>query len=190
VKRSLALGALLIVAGFVGVALPGLTAWVPAVESLPLLVAGVATVAGAAALRGRLHADEERYHPEERESYGEAPTPGNEFDDLLAAIRPLRSRADGRRRDRVRARLERAAIDVLEREGHSEAAARDLLASGEWTDDPVAAALFAVDPPSMRFDRRVGALFDRTPTFTRRARRVIDVLAARASSPTPAEVEE
>jgi hypothetical protein len=189
VKRSLALGALLIVAGFVGVALPGLTAWVPAVESLPLLVAAAATIAGVAALRSRLNTARESHRPAEREPYGEAPTPGTEFDDLLAEIRPLRSRADGRQRDRARGRLEQVAVDVLTREGHSEAAARDLLASGEWTDDPVAAALFATDPPPMRFDRRVSSLFDRTPTFTRRARRAIDVLAARASAEAPAEAD-
>jgi len=185
VKRSLTLGALLIVAGFVGVALPELTAWVPAVEALPLLVAATATIAGVAALRDRLNAAGEAAHPAEREEYGEAPTPGTEFDDLLAEIRPLRSRGDDRRRDRVRAQLEQVAVDVLTREGHSEAAARDLLASGEWTDDPVAAALFAADPPPMPFDRRVSSLFDRTPTFTRRARRAIEVLAERAPAGAP-----
>lgn len=188
-NRSLALGAALIVAGFVGVAVPNFTAWVPAVQSLPLLAAGVAAVGGVAAVRGRLRTDGESYRPPDPEPYGEVPTPGTELDELLAEIRPLRSRTADRRRDRVQARLKRVAVDVLMREGHTEAAAHDLLASGEWTDDPVAAALFADDSPSIPLDRRVSSLFDRTPTFTRRAYRVIDVLVTRASAPASAEAD-
>lgn len=181
-KRSLALGVLLIVAGFVGVAVPGFTAWVPAVQSLPLLAAAAATVAGVGALRGRLRADRKQCQPAPRESYREAPTPGAEFDELLGAISSLRFRNDDRRRNRVRTRLERVAVDVLIREGYSESEARTLLKRGGWTDDPVAAALFAADPPSPTLNERVDALVDRTPTFTLRARRVVDVLAARTGT--------
>ncbi|MFC7176142.1 DUF7269 family protein [Halosegnis marinus] len=95
---------------------------------------------------------------------------------------PYRSRADDRRQERVAERLEAVALAVFATEGYSEAAARDLLADGSWTDDPEAAAFFAETGSDAAAEGRLRDLFESTPPFVRRARRAVAALDARTPS--------
>jgi len=69
------------------------------------------------------------------------PTPGDDFDEALAATFEVHS-LDGRKE--VEARLDPVARAVLERRRDwSAAEAERRLAAGDWTDDPLAAAFFS-----------------------------------------------
>lgn len=178
-NRTLLLGALALALGIAGTLVPGVTAWVPAATSVTLFVAVGAVGAGAFAVRRRVVADPDRAELPARERYPDPPTPGTDFDAELADVVPYRSRADDRRQDRIIERLRGVAVAVLAGEGHSEERAEELLDTGEWTDDPVAAAFFTREDPRLRFDKQVRDLFDPTPAFVRRARRVVAVLDER-----------
>lgn len=108
--------------------------------------------------------------------------PGSDFASDLDAVR--RNPRAGRWRERVHDRLHEAAIDALTAEGNSESRAADRLASGEWTDDPDAAAFFATNPRTRTWRERARTLVSDEPTFVRRARRVVAVLDRRTDGPT------
>ncbi|ELZ25460.1 hypothetical protein C475_10529 [Halosimplex carlsbadense 2-9-1] len=76
---------------------------------------------------------------------GERPDYGVPGDDLAAAVAEVGAgERDVADRDRVRERLQVAAVDALERfAGDAPEAAERRVADGSWTDDPDAAALFA-----------------------------------------------
>lgn len=182
-RRSLVVGVLVLLVGLAGIAAPEVTGWVPAADAVPLLLAAGAFVAGGVAVRDRLGDDGERFVPPEPERYPETPTPGTDFDDLLADVVPYRSRADDRRQERVTERLESVALAVFATEGYTEEAAREMLADGSWTDDPEAAAFFAETGRDAAAEGRLRDLFESTPPFVRRARRAVAALDAR----TPTE---
>jgi hypothetical protein len=88
------------------------------------------------------------------------PTPGEEFDELLAEAGA--NRKNKRQRETVRERLEAAAVAVIvRRDGVSREAALEQLETGEWTDDPYAAAFFTGRVEGASFVERV-SLFDRS----------------------------
>ena len=87
------------------------------------------------------------------------PTPGEGFD---LALRSASSVHEISGRETVTERLEAVGVTVLQRRrGYTESEARERLESGEWTDDPVAAAFFdgtgwAAFPLSFRLRVRLG----------------------------------
>lgn len=109
------------------------------------------------------------------------PSAGDEMDALLAAAASTRLRATDRRH-RLRRRLEQATTAALcRREDCDTETAREMLAEGAWTDDPVAASYFT-DGPLEVADVPLSARFRlRLSTPSRRAyavRRVADEMAA------------
>lgn len=104
--------------------------------------------------------------------------PGDRFDRALAEVS---SQPDDPQREAIRDRLESTAVTVLvEVEEIDPAEARDRLASGDWTEDEVAAAFFAHEPaisPSIR--ERLRRFLAGESTFARRARRAAIALAER-----------
>ncbi|MWG36931.1 DUF7269 family protein [Halomarina oriensis] len=132
--------------GLVDVGLPAL--FVP-------LVGVVAVLIAAGAVRDSLSADDRPVLPEPERRHA-ASVPGDEFDTLLDSA-SLHGRIGGASdRDAIRDRLEQVAVDVLTRyDGDTPERARQRLAAGTWTDDPLAAAFFGegVDPSTSVIDR-------------------------------------
>lgn len=95
-------------------------------------------------------------------------TPGDALDRRLQAVSP----ADRATERAIRERAEAVAVDVLvRRTGIDPGAARDRLRSGEWTDDPVAAALFAPEAEPASLGLRLRSLITGETAFRRRVRR-------------------
>ena len=121
------------------------------------------------------------------ETEQELPAPGEDLDGALAAVHrtpPGRAtrRVEKRRarhRDAVRDRIESAAVEtIVGQHGVSRERARRAIETGEWTDDPDAAAFLsdAVEVAVGRGERLRRAL-SRTPPFRRRAERAAVAVA-------------
>lgn len=141
------------------------------------VVVAVAGVAGASL--GEQSVDAER---ERDDTDGAAPGDplGAEFDATLARIERMSStelrRSDGP--DEIRRGLREAAIaTVVRRAGVDRETAATRVDSGEWTDDPVAAAFLGSPraPPGVRLRERLSE----TPRTVSRARRTANVLEAK-----------
>lgn len=143
----------------------------------PLVLVGV--VVGTLALAGsagvsRLSTPRERLDPPRSGDETDAAVPGDEFDRRLASLSTHSSR-DADERAAVRERLRTLAIERIVSENEcSRAAARERIDDGTWTDDPVAAALFTGERPSLAAQLR--ALAGGKSPFGRRAERVVEVL--------------
>lgn len=108
----------------------------------------------------------------------EVPTPGDDFDRDLATSRSLSSRTVKRRRA-IRERLREAAIEALAvRENRDRTAAERLVAQGEWTDDPYAAALLAEGSVSLPPTAWLRNLFRRKSQFAHDVSRAVDAIEA------------
>lgn len=155
-NRTLLLGALVALGGLAVVFVPSLGAGLPLTYGTVLVVGAVALAAGLGLVRRRLSTDRETADLPAVEALADHPVPGDEFDAELAAISPRRNRENDAARSEIRGRLEAAALAVLAREGHPREVGRDMLDSGEWTDDPLAAAFFAVEPVGGSSDESFG----------------------------------
>lgn len=114
--------------------------------------------------------------PPEVESMLEYPRPGAEFDEALSGAHGLGIDAARRRRE-GREALAATAITVLEvTEGYSADEADRALKEGTWTDDPVAAACFASEPPSQGFRGLLTRYVDRRSRYTQEFVHAIDAL--------------
>ncbi|MFB6191793.1 MAG: DUF58 domain-containing protein, partial [Haloarculaceae archaeon] len=165
--------ALVAVLAPVTVPLPGGDFVVPVVGALALIEA-------LRVVRARWRADPVEAAMPAPERPVATPSPGAAFEEVLAGFRE-----DGRvyyRQSRIREGLRTAAVAVLvEYGGVDEAAARERLATGEWTDDARAAAFLAgegVPVPSLR-DRVVDRVRAES-SFGRGVRRTVDAIAAAA----------
>jgi hypothetical protein len=174
-----ALGSLAAAVGLVALVRPSVVAGLSLPGALVSLLGLLAIVQGARIAYGRYGADgpwENDPLPERRHV---STLPGESFDRTLtqAADRSRRTGA-GERRE-VRDRLRSAAVAALTRyEGLSEATARQRLADGGWTDDPVAAAFFARGAVSPRLRDRLRGLV--AGSYRVRATRAVDELSALA----------
>lgn len=173
---SALLGAGLAITGIAAVLAPDLVADLPGTYLAVLAAGGVALLVGLGAAAdppvGRTAAD-----LPEVEARLTVPAPGDGFDADLAGLPARRTRGSQPTRERIRARLEAAAIAALVREGLDRETARARLVDGSWTDDPRAAAFFRGDPPSVR--ERVGRYAGGEAPFARRARATARVVAGR-----------
>lgn len=173
-----AFGIALVVFGFVMMVVPGLSGLFPANE-LYLSLVGVGF-----ALQTVRVISSRRKHPYEQaetadpEIAQDLPTPGDEFDELLAQAGATRHNKP--QRETIRQRLENAAVAVLvRRHGVTQAEAIRRLDTGEWTDDPYAAAFFTGRVEGASLIQRV-SLFDRTRSqyerwATHAAREIVDL---------------
>jgi len=182
-RVATAVGVLAVATGFGVAALPGLAPAVTETTLAAIAVAAVAFVAGlhAASVRARRSA-RAPFRPGEWAT----PTPPPEsdlvaaLDDITGVPGPVETQA----RATVYVEVRALATETLERvEGCSPASARRRLNTGEWTDDPVAAAFFT-DPAPTLTDRLRGWVTAR-PTFARRAIHALDGVARLDEAATP-----
>lgn len=138
---------------------PGLGAMFSADEFLLTIVGIVALGLGTWMASDRRGAELGHARTGDPELIKGIPTPGEEFD---LALRSASSVHEISGRETVTERLEAVGVTVLQRrQGDTEDEARERLESGEWTDDPVAAAFFdgtnwSVFPLSFRLRVRLG----------------------------------
>lgn len=179
---AIAVGVALVSWGLAVAVAPRLAGGIALTPGLLGVVAVVALLGGAGAVRARLRTDEADIDLPTPESTITHPTPGAGFDDDIAALAPGRQLEGARERRAVRDRLDELAVAVLVREGTSEHVARERLAEGTWTDDPYAAAFFAEARASdVPLEERLRAAFSSEPSSRRRARHAADALAAIAN---------
>lgn len=174
-----AAGTVLAVVG-AGIVLDPALAGLVSVPNIPVSVVGALSliVAFVVALRRR-DTTIRAADPEEVEDIVEHPRPGDDFDDALRGSAGIGIEA-ARNRRQAREHLADVTIQVLVMvEGYSEADADEALAAGTWTDDPVAAACFASEPPSQGFGDVVSQYVDRRPQYERELHSVITELQAR-----------
>lgn len=149
------------------------------VTSNVLTVIGVlAGLAGIAAVYERVTTNERRVEPPTPEHRRSFQVPGETFDQQLATLGPRNRGRSASNERAVRDRLDGLAVAVLVRDGDTEAAAREHLAEGTWTDDPHAAAFFAEARASdVPLEARLRAAFSAEPSTRRRARHAVDALS-------------
>ncbi|WP_255197384.1 DUF7269 family protein [Halorarius litoreus] len=182
-SRVLVVGAVAALGGLVVVFVPTLGVGLPLSYGAILAVGGLALLVGLALVRSRLDTDRDTATLPAVESPPDHPVPGDEFDTALAAIAPRRDRANDAARAEIRERLEAAALATLAREGHPREVALDMLDSGEWTDDPVAAAFFATEPvdsTEASFGERLRSSVSGSYSFTVQAKHAAHAIARRA----------
>lgn len=101
------------------------------------------------------------------------PVPGDDVDEQLDVAGGWRGRGVTVR-EKVRDRLRAALVETLVlRENYTEATATDLVDEGTWTDDPVAAAFVAGDPPPFSLRRRFALFVSSESAFRHAAARTI-----------------
>jgi len=159
-RVSSAVGAVLVVVGFAMMFVPGLSALFPPNE-VYLTVVGVGFALQTVTIgRSRTTTPYEQTDTGDPEISQDLPTPGDDFDELLAQAGT--TRRYGNQRETVRERLRHAAVDVVVRtEGVSREDAVARIESGSWTDDPYAAAFFTGRVEDASLVERL-SLFDRT----------------------------
>lgn len=179
-RRVLVAGAVAAVAGLVGAFAPSLVAGIAPSYDAVVPVGLLAVFLGAVYVYGRLRTSRRYATPTERETRPAPPTPGEEFDRRLSDLAPASTPEGKSERAAIRERLETAAVTVLVDEGHDPETARERVETGRWTDDPHAAAFFAVEPSDRggRFGLR--GLLGGGSSFERQARRTARVVAARS----------
>ncbi|WP_135820226.1 DUF7269 family protein [Halostella litorea] len=169
-------GLLAAAAGFVFVFVPSAAAGIGLTESIVVAVGFLALLQGYRVVSARRRSSTREFETPDPETRQELPTPGDGFDEGLAA---RKGRGWAARRHRVGDRLEEAAVDAITyAEDCSEATAREMLEAGTWTDDPQAAAMFSTGrPEGSTLWRRLRETFSMEPTFDRRARRAAHAVA-------------
>ncbi|MCU4740959.1 hypothetical protein OB955_13335 [Halobacteria archaeon AArc-m2/3/4] len=129
----------------------------------------------------------------ERERIRSTPTPGDEFDQRLASVRPATLIAPRYQRDHYREAvsndLRETAVDVLEQYRQlTRADAERALESGDWTTDPVAGSFFTASETTSKPDSGVSEWVTETvreeSSFEHRVSRVTDELARIVSEAT------
>jgi uncharacterized repeat protein (TIGR01451 family) len=177
-RPSLVVGVLLAAVGAVLLVTTDLAALLPANDVLVAVVGGVAALAGVVLLRRRRGADRVAGETGDPELPVPAPAPGDRFDRQLDRVDRLGS-APVRTRQRIRRRLHDAAVAAVRRRRRvSEGAARELVAAGEWTDDPHAAVFVGDGAPPPSLVERVPAVVSLQSRFAFEARRTVTAVLA------------
>ncbi|WP_435360524.1 DUF7269 family protein [Haloarchaeobius sp. DFWS5] len=126
---------------FTLVAFPGIAADMSASETILVFVGAIALLQGVRIGSSRLKTPYEQVETPDPERSQELPTPGDDLDELLRAAGSSRRAAESRAS--VSERLEKVTVTTIARtQGCSLAEARRRIDTGEWTDDPYAAAFF------------------------------------------------
>ncbi|MEF8831826.1 MAG: DUF58 domain-containing protein [Halobacteriales archaeon] len=139
-RATLFVGVVVVVAGAVVVAVPGVARYLPGSRPLVLGVAAATLLAGVVLARQRRRAERDAAETGDPECRRPFPTPGTELETDLRRIDRVGRIATSSRR-RIRKRLHRAATAAVgRREGVSRETASRRIATGKWTDDPLAAS--------------------------------------------------
>lgn len=175
-RVAVAVGIAAAAAGFAFLLAPSYAGYVDVSEGFVILVGVIALLQGLRVVSRRRRSRVAEFETPDPETRQSLPTPGEDFDDDLAV---RRGRHWAARRERVSKRLEAAAVDAIAYvEDCSEAAAREALDAGTWTDDPVAAAFFADSlPASASLWTRFREAVSLRPRFDRRAKRAAHAVA-------------
>ncbi|NHN47772.1 hypothetical protein G9464_09205 [Halostella sp. JP-L12] len=162
--------------GFAFLLAPEFAGYIDTSEGLLVVVGVVALLQGLRVVSRRRRSRVTEFDTPDPETRQSLPTPGDDFDDDLAV---RRGRHWAARRERVSKRLEAAAVEAITyAEDCSEAAAREALGAGTWTDDPVAAAFFSDSlPASASLWTRIRETVSLRPRFDRRAKRAAHAVA-------------
>ena len=166
---------LALVGGFITAVYPPLAASVGADDALLTMLGLLALLLAVRAIQQRRRAERVVGEPPTPEIGLQSAVPGDEIDEDIGRLaRGSRRRTIGGRRE-IHDRIGELAISVLmRRERCSRDEAIDLLETGEWTDDPIAASFLGTVRPPYRLQLR--AAFSSEPRFSRRTRRTIDEL--------------
>ncbi|RNJ25749.1 DUF7269 family protein [Halosegnis longus] len=190
-RRLLIVGVAVVAVGLVATVVPGVADFVPA-GGLSSLVGFLAVLGVLGGVTRRARANPDTPDLPTLETVAVEP-PGDQFDEQVKTAATRETRRAGKDETAVRTRLREAAVQMLVREGHSEAAANEQLRAGTWTDDPEAAAFFTPtdsDRPQkllaeaqtdVKSRRSVRSLFAETTVFERGTERVVAVLDERLS---------
>ncbi len=153
---------------------------------------GLVVLLLAIATLGRSGSVDQTETPDVEESVS-MPVPGDDLDETVDRWRLSLPLVGSATRERVRERLRAAAVETLTRSSSvGQAEAERLVATGEWTDDPVAAGFLArngavggdrsggreVTGPSPGWLASLGRL---EPPLAIRTRRTVDAIAAVAA---------
>lgn len=140
VRLTSVVGALAVLVGLAIVFARGLASGLTPEWALVVLVGVLAVVQGARFAQGRRRTELQETETADPEKRYDAPTPGDDVEESLA-VAGRWSRAGRMRRRQLRERLSAAAVRaVIDEAGCSREEAARRIRSGEWTDDPVAAA--------------------------------------------------
>jgi hypothetical protein len=146
-----------------------------------LLVAVAAGVQSVSSALSRRRTPLEQAETEDPERRYEAPTPGEDLDELVR-FASKRSRRGNRPREQIRDRIAEVAVDaIVAAEDCSASTARERVRTGEWTDDPVAAWFLGEDVrlhPAERGRLLASAPFSQYEAAFDRTVRVVDDLAS------------
>ena len=169
-------GAAAVVVGVLVAIQPGLAGQV-AIPTIPVsAIGGLALVFALLIGLRRRDTSFRDAEPPEVEAIREFPRPGTAFDESLRRTHGLGVEAARLRRE-SREDLAAVTIAVLEvAEGYSPEAAEHALEEGTWTDDPVAAACFAAEPPREGFRGLLSRYVDRRSRTEQEFVAVIDAL--------------
>jgi hypothetical protein len=204
-----AVGVAVAAVGFVGLAVPELAVF--GSRSTLALVAALTLIQGVRVARERTRTTPELVETDDPETEQDLAAPGDEFDETLAelaerppeAVLAARGQASrryqgqqSRERELVTDRIEAAAIDALmRRHGWSRERAREAVLTGEWTDDPYAAALFTGEVSGVGLRGRISRALSGERSFQRRVKHAAEAVAevaesdrrAREAGPDPEE---
>ncbi|MFH5798106.1 hypothetical protein [Haladaptatus sp. CMAA 1911] len=173
-----AIGILAVGGGLAMVFAPDLASLFPLRDLFVKFVGLLAFVQGLRVVQARRHTDVEGAGTGDPETNVTLPVPGQEFDDRLRTVHSGPRRRRFRSRKAVRERLEEALVEaIVQREGCSDDGARTRIETGEWTDDPEAAAFVAGHPSPRRSWRQwFRQSFGSETAFQYRARKTADAV--------------
>ncbi|WP_227355249.1 DUF7269 family protein [Haladaptatus salinisoli] len=157
---------------------PELAAVVPTGDVFLNLVGVLALVQGLRVVQSRRRRDVEGAATGDPETNVTHPTPGQEFDERLRTVHSGSRSQRFRSQKRLRQHLERSLLEaIVQREGCSEDDAKARVETGDWTDDPYAAAfLGGPSAPRRSWGEWLRQSFGGETTFQRRARRTADAV--------------
>ncbi|WP_423745613.1 hypothetical protein V5735_06520 (plasmid) [Haladaptatus sp. SPP-AMP-3] len=168
-----AVGVLAVGWGLAVVFAPGLATLFPLPDLFVKFVGLLAFVQGLRVVQSRRHTDIDGTDTGDPETNVTLPIPGQEFDERLRSVHSGPRKRRFRSRKELRERLESALVEaIVQREGCSDDGARTRIETGEWTDDPEAAAFVAGQPAPRRSWREwLRQSFGSETAFQHRARR-------------------
>lgn len=175
-RLAVTVGVAAAVSGIAIVLRPGLAAGTTGLSLAVVFVGVLALLEGTNAVRDRLGGERRRARLPAVERQHRFGTPGDDVDGALARLAGPPSQARDEVYADLRGRTREVALDTLAAEGYTDPEAHAALADGSWTDDELAAALFAdaaaVPEAAGLRDRVLGE-----PVARRRVRRAIDEIA-------------
>ncbi|WP_327051544.1 DUF7269 family protein [Halomicrococcus gelatinilyticus] len=172
------LGLLAVAGGLATLFAPELAGLVDTNYTFVKLVGLLAAVQGLRVVQERRRSDVDQAETDDPETAVPAPTPGEGFDERLRSVRVGSREERFRSRKQLQNELESAVADaIVQQEGCSPEEAEARLETGEWTDDPYAAAFVGgPNPPRRSWSAWLRQSLGGETRFERRARRTADAV--------------